>query len=133
MTTAPPDTQEQVVVVQNAKMPNLYVVLGSVMFVFICALLNILFNNLTDSIKSIGITAKDAALDAKSSITEIKADVKGIRETNDKMRDGQAELKITLGAMNETIRNIDLRTSTNAQNITADQLDIKTLREGIKR
>lgn len=133
MTTAPPDTQEQVVVMQNAKMPNLYVVLGSVMFVFICALLNILFNNLTDSIKSIGTTAKDAALDAKSSITEIKADVKGIRETNDKMRDGQAELKITLGAMNETIRTIDLRTSTNAQNITTDQLDIKALREGFKR
>lgn len=121
------ETQEQVTVVQNARMPNLYVVLGSVMFVFICALLNILFNNLTDSIKSIGLTAKDAALDAKISITEIKADVKSIRETQDRMHDGLSELKSALMSVTETMKGIDSRVDVNTKNISAEQQDIKTL------
>lgn len=121
------ETQEQVTVVQTARMPNLYVVLGSVMFVFICALLNILFNNLTDSIKSIGLTAKDAALDAKISITEIKADVKSIRETQDRMHDGLSELKSALMSVTETMKGIDNRVDVNTKNISAEQQDIKTL------
>lgn len=113
-TLPPQPRQAQAVYVTENKMPNVYVIFGVIGFTLLCALLTICFNNVTDSIKSVGT-------DSKSAIQEIRTDVKSISNKQDKMAEQQSDMKSTLAGMDATMKSIDQRTNTNTNSINEIQ------------